>query len=142
MKFYCYIVSGSYHELQGIWFPTRIDEWASREAATHLQNYAVWDVDGKMMYTSARKHGTNNYFLESGNMKVLNLDAVIAETLNTEGKILGVSDRKIVAGQLGSNSINNRRRRASAGRLAMISLQPNALRQFCCILKIIFSNIE
>ena len=91
-----------------------------------------------MMYTYARKHGTNNYFLESGNMKVLNLDAVIAETLNTEGKILGVSDRKIVAGQLGSNSINNRRRRASAGRLAMISLQPNALRQFCCILKISF----
>ena len=54
----------------------------------------------------------------------------IEHTWCTEGKILGVSDRKIVAGQPGSNPINNRRRRALAGRPTIVALQPNALRQF------------
>ena len=85
MKFCCSFVSGSYHKLQGIWFPTRIDEWASREAATHLQHYEVWDVDGKMMYTYARKHGTRNYFLESGNMTVLEVKGSTYTLQNTAG---------------------------------------------------------
>ena len=71
------------------------------------------------------------YFQKNGDeVAQFNLDGVIAETLNTEGKILGVSDRKIVAGKLGSNPINNRRRRALAGRPTIVALQPNALRQF------------